>query len=129
MELDTEFRYPNVIDFWGTTLYHLCHFPLLSRTYIRDGSAGQPLPLPHSLRCCCCPHAERMIACYDKLPLDTGTVECNFGDLFFDAEFTSLTGISDQKHAVAVTTVKQCTAFRTGTVNSSSGYEETSKQL
>lgn len=29
MELDTEFRYPNVIDFWGTTLYHLCQFTLL----------------------------------------------------------------------------------------------------
>ncbi|EAM2494878.1 hypothetical protein IBN27_004190 [Salmonella enterica] len=26
MELDTEFRYPNVIDFFGTTLFHLCHF-------------------------------------------------------------------------------------------------------
>lgn len=29
MELDTEFRCPNVIDFWGTTLYHLCQFTLL----------------------------------------------------------------------------------------------------
>lgn len=29
MELDTAFRYPNVIDFWGTTLYHLCHFTSL----------------------------------------------------------------------------------------------------
>lgn len=29
MELDTECRYPNVIDFWGTTLYHLCHFTSL----------------------------------------------------------------------------------------------------
>lgn len=29
MELDTEFRDPNVIDFWGTTLYHLCHFTSL----------------------------------------------------------------------------------------------------
>ncbi|HGG8828599.1 TPA: hypothetical protein ACJJ1H_004624 [Enterobacter kobei] len=26
MELDTEFRYPNVIDFFGTTLFHMCHF-------------------------------------------------------------------------------------------------------
>lgn len=26
MELDTEFCYPNVIDFFGTTLFHLCHF-------------------------------------------------------------------------------------------------------
>ncbi|HIH9253591.1 TPA: hypothetical protein ACYU26_004916 [Enterobacter ludwigii] len=26
MEQDTEFRYPNVIDFFGTTLFHLCHF-------------------------------------------------------------------------------------------------------
>lgn len=26
MELDTEFRYPNIIDFFGTTLFHLCHF-------------------------------------------------------------------------------------------------------
>ena len=26
MELDTEFRYPNVIDFFGTPLFHLCHF-------------------------------------------------------------------------------------------------------
>ncbi|HCW0181795.1 TPA: hypothetical protein OW286_005232 [Citrobacter freundii] len=26
MELDTEFRYPNVIDFFGSTLFHLCHF-------------------------------------------------------------------------------------------------------
>ncbi|UJD97017.1 hypothetical protein FS593_22165 (plasmid) [Lelliottia amnigena] len=26
MELDTEFRYPNVIDFFGTTLFHLCQF-------------------------------------------------------------------------------------------------------
>lgn len=29
MELDTEFRYPNVIDFFGTTLFHLCHFTTL----------------------------------------------------------------------------------------------------
>lgn len=26
MEPDTEFRYPNIIDFFGTTLFHLCHF-------------------------------------------------------------------------------------------------------
>lgn len=26
MELDTEFSYPNIIDFFGTTLFHLCHF-------------------------------------------------------------------------------------------------------
>lgn len=26
MELDTEFSYPNVIDLFGTTLFHLCHF-------------------------------------------------------------------------------------------------------
>ena len=26
MELDTEFRHPNVIDFFDTTLFHLCHF-------------------------------------------------------------------------------------------------------
>lgn len=26
MEPDTEFRYSNVIDFFGTTLFHLCHF-------------------------------------------------------------------------------------------------------
>lgn len=29
MELETEFRYPNVIDFFGTTLFHLCHFTTL----------------------------------------------------------------------------------------------------
>ena len=29
MELDTEFRYPNVIDFFGTTLFHLCHFTII----------------------------------------------------------------------------------------------------
>jgi len=26
MEPDTEFKYPNVIDFFGTTLCHICHF-------------------------------------------------------------------------------------------------------
>ncbi|QXB24172.1 hypothetical protein [Lelliottia amnigena] len=26
MELDTEFCHPNVIDFFGTTLFHICHF-------------------------------------------------------------------------------------------------------
>lgn len=26
MELDTEFCYPNIIDFFGTTLFHICHF-------------------------------------------------------------------------------------------------------
>lgn len=29
MELDTEFRYPNIIDFFGTTLFHLCHFTII----------------------------------------------------------------------------------------------------
>ncbi|MCU2407272.1 hypothetical protein N8T09_22230 [Enterobacter hormaechei subsp. xiangfangensis] len=29
MELETEFRYPSVIDFFGTTLFHLCHFTTL----------------------------------------------------------------------------------------------------
>lgn len=29
MELDTEFRYPNVIDFFGTTLFHVCQFTKL----------------------------------------------------------------------------------------------------
>lgn len=29
MELENEFRYPNVIDFFGTTLFHLCHFTTL----------------------------------------------------------------------------------------------------
>lgn len=26
MELNTEFCYPNIIDFFGTILFHLCHF-------------------------------------------------------------------------------------------------------
>lgn len=40
MELDTEFRYPNVIDFWGTTLYHLCQFTLLDLKFIPYASKG-----------------------------------------------------------------------------------------
>lgn len=43
---------------------------------------------------------------------NTGTVECHFGDLIFDAEFTVLTGISKQKHAVTVTTAIPITLFR-----------------
>ncbi len=36
MELDTEFRYSNVIDFFGTTFFHLCHF---TRSDLFDYSA------------------------------------------------------------------------------------------
>lgn len=43
---------------------------------------------------------------------DTGTVECHFGDLIFDAEFTVLTGISKQKHAVIVMAAIAITLFR-----------------
>ncbi|EPF3218086.1 hypothetical protein [Enterobacter hormaechei] len=36
MNYDIEFRYPNVIDFFGTTLFHICHFTEIDLLNYKD---------------------------------------------------------------------------------------------